>query len=227
MTEGEKPSAADELNARIGKKIRERRKLLKITQKQLGAKLGVSYQQVQQYEAGRNRVSPDRLVKLAEILDIQTSDFFADLPHVPEERRKAKGKPGDRDVVIGEKLARLRKLRNLSRADLGSKIRLSHQQIEKYETGKNRVPSVHLYDLGKYLGVSIGYFFGDYTRPDIVKLTDRYIMALDEARAAAKAANDNLGEAVQTMTEVRAEILSARPRRRHWRDFLNKDPRTD
>ncbi len=49
----------------IGKKIRFRRKMLKMSQKQLGYALGVSFQQIQKYEKGSNRVSAGRLKEIA------------------------------------------------------------------------------------------------------------------------------------------------------------------
>ncbi|WP_083868434.1 helix-turn-helix domain-containing protein [Bartonella queenslandensis] len=62
----------------LGKKIRFRRKIMGISQKQLGNHLGVTFQQIQKYEKGLNRVSARCLQEIADILDVPVSFFFAD-----------------------------------------------------------------------------------------------------------------------------------------------------
>ncbi len=63
----------------IGKKIRLRRKMLKMSQKTLGQHLGVTFQQIQKYENGLNRVSARRLKEIADILNVSVSFFYADI----------------------------------------------------------------------------------------------------------------------------------------------------
>ncbi|WP_375650449.1 helix-turn-helix domain-containing protein [Bartonella sp. OT172YNZD] len=63
----------------IGKKIRLRRKMLKMSQKTLGQHLGVTFQQIQKYEKGLNRVSAGRLKKISDILNVRLSFFYADI----------------------------------------------------------------------------------------------------------------------------------------------------
>ncbi|WP_375661460.1 MULTISPECIES: helix-turn-helix domain-containing protein [unclassified Bartonella] len=63
----------------IGKKIRLRRKMLKMSQKTLGQHLGVTFQQIQKYEKGLNRVSAGRLKKISDILNVPLSFFYADI----------------------------------------------------------------------------------------------------------------------------------------------------
>ncbi|WP_375703255.1 helix-turn-helix domain-containing protein [Bartonella sp. AD13SXNS] len=63
----------------IGKKIRLRRKMLKMSQKTLGQHLGVTFQQIQKYENGLNRVSAGRLMEISDILDVPVSFFYADI----------------------------------------------------------------------------------------------------------------------------------------------------
>ncbi len=62
----------------IGKKIRLRRKMLKMSQKTLGQHLGVTFQQIQKYENGLNRVSAGRLKEIADILNVPLVFFYAD-----------------------------------------------------------------------------------------------------------------------------------------------------
>ncbi|UNF40340.1 helix-turn-helix domain-containing protein [Bartonella krasnovii] len=63
----------------VGKKIRLKRKILKMSQKTLGDALGVSFQQIQKYENGLNRVSAGRLMEISDILNVPISFFYADI----------------------------------------------------------------------------------------------------------------------------------------------------
>ncbi|MBR0884805.1 helix-turn-helix domain-containing protein, partial [Bradyrhizobium liaoningense] len=71
--------SADERDVRIGQRLRTRRMELKISQQELGQVLGVSFQQIQKYEKGVNRVGAARLVQLAEALDTNTGYFIGEL----------------------------------------------------------------------------------------------------------------------------------------------------
>ena len=70
---------ASEVDTIVGERIRRRRILAGLTQDQLGEALGVSYQQIQKYETGANRVSAGRLYLLAERLDVSPGWFFEGL----------------------------------------------------------------------------------------------------------------------------------------------------
>jgi transcriptional regulator with XRE-family HTH domain len=61
----------------MASKLRARRLELGMPQVELGDKAGVSYKQIQKYEKGINRVSADRLQKIAKALDMDVNDFFA------------------------------------------------------------------------------------------------------------------------------------------------------
>ena len=67
-------------DALLGKKIKSRRKSLKMTQKGLAEKLGVTFQQVQKYESGQNRVSIAMLMNICGALKIRPHYFFEGLP---------------------------------------------------------------------------------------------------------------------------------------------------
>jgi transcriptional regulator with XRE-family HTH domain len=56
--------------------MRERRLALNISQNQLGKELGVSFQQIQKYESGRNRVSAGRLFEICKALNVSLSSMF-------------------------------------------------------------------------------------------------------------------------------------------------------
>ncbi|MEM1105380.1 MAG: helix-turn-helix domain-containing protein [Pseudomonadota bacterium] len=67
---------AAEIDTIVGDRIRRRRILLGFTQDQLGEALGISYQQIQKYETGANRVSAGRLFQIAERLQTNVGWFF-------------------------------------------------------------------------------------------------------------------------------------------------------
>jgi transcriptional regulator with XRE-family HTH domain len=69
----------DPVDAHVGRRLRIRRTLLGISQTQLAEALGVSFQQVQKYDRGANRVSASRLYDIGRILKVPVNFFFADM----------------------------------------------------------------------------------------------------------------------------------------------------
>jgi transcriptional regulator with XRE-family HTH domain len=67
------------IDVHVGRRIRTRRLLLGMNQETLAAHLGLTFQQVQKYEKGANRVSASRLSQLAEVLRVPVGFFFAEL----------------------------------------------------------------------------------------------------------------------------------------------------
>ena len=63
----------------VGKRVRLRRTLLGMSQEQLGTELNITFQQVQKYERGANRVSASRLWDISQILDVPINYFFDDM----------------------------------------------------------------------------------------------------------------------------------------------------
>ncbi len=60
----------------VGKRIRQKRSEIGMTQQQLAQAVGVKFQQIQKYETGSNRVSASRLWEIASVLDVKISFFF-------------------------------------------------------------------------------------------------------------------------------------------------------
>jgi transcriptional regulator with XRE-family HTH domain len=73
MTDSKLPSGIDRV---VGQRIRWRRRELKLTQERLGELLELTFQQVQKYEKGVNRVSAGRLYEIAGVLGVPISYFF-------------------------------------------------------------------------------------------------------------------------------------------------------
>lgn len=68
------------IDVHVGQRIRQRRTLLGLSQTDLGEAIGLTFQQVQKYERGANRVSSSRLFDVARILDVPLSWFFEEMP---------------------------------------------------------------------------------------------------------------------------------------------------
>lgn len=71
----------DPLDAIIAGSVARRRRMLEISQEKLGEHIGVTFQQVQKYERGENRIAASRLIRIARALDCKITDFL------PEEDR--------------------------------------------------------------------------------------------------------------------------------------------
>ncbi|MGQ9366362.1 helix-turn-helix domain-containing protein [Azospirillum sp. ST 5-10] len=68
------------IDVHVGSRVRLRRTLLGMSQEKLGEAIGLTFQQVQKYERGANRIGASRLYKLSTVLDVPVSFFFDDMP---------------------------------------------------------------------------------------------------------------------------------------------------
>jgi transcriptional regulator with XRE-family HTH domain len=73
MSESKLPSGIDRV---VGQRVRWRRRELKLTQERLGELLNLTFQQVQKYEKGTNRVSAGRLFEIASVLGVPITYFY-------------------------------------------------------------------------------------------------------------------------------------------------------
>jgi transcriptional regulator with XRE-family HTH domain len=64
------------LDIRVGSRVRNRRMVLGLTQEKLGEALGITFQQVQKYEKGANRIGAGRLQAIADLLEVPVGFFF-------------------------------------------------------------------------------------------------------------------------------------------------------
>ena len=74
------PGTPNPVDIHVGSRVRLRRTLLGFSQDKLGQALGLTFQQVQKYERGANRVGASRLFELSRILDVPVSFFYDDMP---------------------------------------------------------------------------------------------------------------------------------------------------
>ncbi len=68
------------VDVHVGARLRQRRTLLGMNQTKLGGAIGLTFQQVQKYEKGTNRISASRLYALSGTLDVPIEYFFSDMP---------------------------------------------------------------------------------------------------------------------------------------------------
>ncbi|MEM1400446.1 MAG: helix-turn-helix transcriptional regulator [Pseudomonadota bacterium] len=78
------------------------------------------------------------------------------------------------DVYIGRRLAKARTLCGMTQTDLGNRVGLSFQQIQKYEKGANRISAGLLFELARILGEKIDYFFRGYESTVLSTDNDRF-----------------------------------------------------
>ena len=76
---GKRKAERDRIDVHVGARLRRRREVMALTQSSLADRLGISFQAVQKYEAGENRVSAATLWRIAEILDVPVGYFFEGL----------------------------------------------------------------------------------------------------------------------------------------------------
>lgn len=75
--------------------------------------------------------------------------------------KRKHSKIGNLDKIIGENIRSLRQAEKLSQRHLADIIGVTFQQVQKYESGLNRLPMEALYILHKHFGLPYDYFFGE------------------------------------------------------------------
>jgi len=88
----------DPVDVRVGSRVQLRRRILGLSQEKLGDSLGITFQQIQKYERGINRISASRLQHIAAILSVPVSSFFEDAPGAPSD---AADETRPADPVVG------------------------------------------------------------------------------------------------------------------------------
>jgi transcriptional regulator with XRE-family HTH domain len=68
------------VDVHVGKRLRQRRTLLGMSQTKLGTAVELTFQQIQKYERGSNRISASQLFEFAKVLDVPVSYFFDEMP---------------------------------------------------------------------------------------------------------------------------------------------------
>ena len=80
MTDKDNKKKPNPTDIHVGSRVRLRRNMLGMSQEKLGENLGITFQQIQKYGKGTNRVGASRLQAIANILGVPVAFFFEDLP---------------------------------------------------------------------------------------------------------------------------------------------------
>src|SRR6266436_6747573 len=86
--------APNPIDKHVGSRVRMRRLMLEMSQEKLGNALGLTFQQVQKYEKGTNRIGASRLHQIASILQVPVSFFFEGAPSLPNGPRGSSASGG-------------------------------------------------------------------------------------------------------------------------------------
>ena len=80
VTYGRGTGRPNPVDVHVGARVRLRRTLLGMSQEKLGEAIGLTFQQVQKYERGANRIGSSRLFDLSRVLDVPIGFFFDEMP---------------------------------------------------------------------------------------------------------------------------------------------------
>ena len=85
--------APNPIDKHVGSRVRMRRMMLNMSQEKLGDALGLTFQQVQKYEKGTNRIGASRLQQISNILQVPVEFFFEGAPNLPGSGNAPKDAP--------------------------------------------------------------------------------------------------------------------------------------
>ena len=89
----------DPTDTHVGNRVRMRRMMLGMSQTNLASAVGVTFQQVQKYEKGTNRVSASRLQQMSRVLQVAIPFFFEGLPGTPGRSKGKHDEPYGSDIL--------------------------------------------------------------------------------------------------------------------------------
>ncbi|UXM95765.1 helix-turn-helix domain-containing protein [Bartonella sp. HY329] len=118
-----KKKQPDPIDVYVGSRIRLRRNSIGLSQEKLGEQLGITFQQVQKYEKGTNRVGASRLQAIAETLEVPVSFFFEDVSNNELDEGFAETEANPLEIVSsGEGLQLIRAFTNIKDPQVRRKI---------------------------------------------------------------------------------------------------------
>ncbi len=119
----------DPTDTHVGNRVRMRRLMLGMSQTDLANAVGLTFQQIQKYEKGKNRISASRLQQMSSVLQVPIPFFFEGLPTHPGPPKAKRGEPSPSDVL------------NLFTTSDGLNLARAYMEIED---PKLRLPILHL-----------------------------------------------------------------------------------
>lgn len=127
----------DLIDKEVGERVRERRKASGISQEKLGDALGVTFQQVQKYENGTNRISASKLQTIADVFGVPVSSFFAE-GNVSLVKGQKEMAAVSAFLSTADGLALSRAFTRINNKKLRRQIRLFVEQVDQSQTHKAR-----------------------------------------------------------------------------------------
>ena len=91
----------DPVDIHVGSRVRLRRTLLGMSQEKLGRAVSLTFQQIQKYERGSNRISSSRLFQFSKVLQVPVSFFFDDMPDAVAGRTRGLREPAQEPFETG------------------------------------------------------------------------------------------------------------------------------
>jgi transcriptional regulator with XRE-family HTH domain len=88
------------IDIHVGSRVRLRRMMLSMSQEKLGESLGITFQQIQKYEKGTNRIGASRLQHIARVLSVPVAFFFEDAPGLPADAPTGMGEQNQTSYVV-------------------------------------------------------------------------------------------------------------------------------
>lgn len=94
------------VDVHVGQRLKQRRTLMGMSQEKLGEAVGLTFQQIQKYERGANRIGSSRLFEFSQILDVPVSFFFDEMPDAVVDAGGPEFIPEDLGEIDGDPLVR-------------------------------------------------------------------------------------------------------------------------
>lgn len=109
--------AASQIDAHVGQRLRVRRSLLGLSQEKVAEAVGLTFQQLQKYERGMNRISAGRLMQFSVILDVPVAYFFENFRATPQNKKVLHAMAdNDQDEFMSPDVIQSKETLNLVRA---------------------------------------------------------------------------------------------------------------
>ena len=125
----ESKRSPDPIDIHVGNRVRVRRILIGMGQEKLGEELGLTFQQIQKYEKGANRIGASRLYRISRILNVPVQFFFEDIPGEGE----APKPPSDENLRIAAEIdAFPPELQPVARRSVREVLR-GHREMTRYD----------------------------------------------------------------------------------------------
>ena len=120
-------------------------------------------------------------------------------------------KPNPIDVHVGKKIREARILQGMSQTALSEQIGITFQQLQKYESGANRVSCSRLYEIGRVLGMPVQAFFvgagSGAGLPEIEELSERETLNLvNDYSRLSPALRKSVAKTVKSLADIMGEM---------------------